>query len=71
MDYSSYDVVDIYREKDPNTVIKNFELDTSKKLYMMNRYKFDGVKRFFLKIYDIETKTILYKILVKSHDVIG
>lgn len=54
LDYSSYEILDVYHETDPNTVIKNFELDASQKLYMLNRYKVGKTKRLYLKIYNIE-----------------
>lgn len=40
---------------DENTVTKNFELDASNRLYMLNRYKLGNVRKFFLKIYDTTT----------------
>ena len=71
MDYSSYEIFEVYRETDDHTVIRNYELDINGTLYLLNRYKNGNVKKFYLKIYNLKTKQVLYKIHVKNKDIIG
>lgn len=71
IDYSSYVVHEMYRETNAHTKIKNYELDCSGRLYLLNRYKNGANKKFYLKIIDIQHKKVLYNIQVNNKDIIG
>ena len=69
--YGSYEIQDVYIEEEPHFTIKSFCLNVNDKLYILCRYKVKKYKEYFLKIVDMKTNELEYKIKVNHTAFIG
>ena len=53
LSYSSYEVHEVFKEKEKNSRLKTFALNCNNKLYILIRFKSDLSKSYYLKIFNL------------------